>query len=182
MLSEASLAEIAVKHGVIKENVQGRATELASMVFYGSEVCAGAWACGWANGRWAKPGTDHFAIGRAPVDLSVGALGLLASAFDMFGPMNMHVAHISMGAAASYWARVGQRQGETSRAVAHVATAPRRQVTGAKVHHLGPVPRTRPEPSPAVVTVHAQAPAPAAAPPPRPPPPPPPPDPYAWAR
>jgi hypothetical protein len=178
MLTEASLAEIATKHGIIKENVQGRATELASIVFYGSEVAVGAWATGWANGRWAKPGTDHFAIGKAPVDLSVGALGLLASAFDVFGPLNMHVAHVSMGAAASYWARMGQRQGEASRAAAHVATAPR-QVAAGKVHRLGPVPRAQPSPSPSanvrlhvVPPVQAQpAPVPAPAP-----------DLYAWAR
>lgn len=115
MLSEANLAEIATKHGLIKSNVKGRATEIASMAFGGAEVMLGATAAGYVNGRWASAGKDHFALGGIPMDLAVGALGLIASAFDAFGPMNSHVAHIAMGTSAAYFVRLGMTQGNMAR-------------------------------------------------------------------
>ena len=115
MLSEANLAEIAAKHGLLKDNVKGRGTEIASLAFGGAEVFLGAAGAGYVNGRWASPGKDHFAIGGIPMDLATGALGLLAAAFDAFGPMNSHVAHLAMGTSAAYFVRLGMNQGNMAR-------------------------------------------------------------------
>lgn len=125
MLSTEALMEIANKHNTLKEGVKGRGTEIATIAIHGAEVAAGAFACGYANGRWSKPGTGVATIGNVPLDLGVGAIGLLASALDAFGPMNLHVAHIGLGAAAVYFARVGAQKGEAARALTHQATAPR---------------------------------------------------------
>jgi hypothetical protein len=115
MLSESSLAEIAAKHGLLKENVKGRGTEIAALAFGGAEVFLGATAAGYANGRWASAGKDHFALGGIPMDLATGALGLLAAAFDAFGPLNSHVAHLSFGTASAYFVRLGMAQGNMAR-------------------------------------------------------------------
>lgn len=123
MLSEANLAEIAAKHGLLANNVKGRGTEIASLAFGGAEVFLGATAAGYVNGRWASPGKDHFALGGIPMDLATGALGLLAAAFDVFGPMNSHVAHIAMGTSAAYFVRLGMTQGNMAREKTQQATA-----------------------------------------------------------
>jgi hypothetical protein len=123
MLSEANLAEIAAKHGLLKENVKGRGTEIAALAFGGVEVFAGAVAAGYVNGRWASAGKDHFALGGIPMDLATGAVGLLAAAFDAFGPFNSHVAHLAMGTSAAYFVRLGMNQGNMAREKAQQAQA-----------------------------------------------------------
>ena len=57
------------------------------------------------------------------MDLATGALGLLAAAFDVFGPMNSHVAHIAMGTSAAYFVRLGMTQGNMAREKTQQATA-----------------------------------------------------------
>jgi len=110
-LNEQTLSLIAQKHGILKQNVQGRGTEIATMVFQNAEVFAGAFGSGWMNGRFAARGKDHAAIGGVPLDLTIGAVGALAAALDAFGPMNTHVAHLAMGVGAGYFYRLGLGNG-----------------------------------------------------------------------
>lgn len=113
-LNEQTLSLIAQKHGILKESVKGRGTEIATLVFQNAEVFAGAFGSGWLNGRFAAKGKDHAAIGGVPLDLTIGAVGALAAALDAFGPMNSHVAHLAMGVGAGYFYRVGLGSGVKS--------------------------------------------------------------------
>jgi len=136
-LSEQTLSAIAEKHGIIKDAVKGRGTEIATLVFQNAEVFAGAFGAGWANGRFAAKGKDHMALGGVPLDLAAGALGSIAAAFDAFGPMNTHVAHLAMGVASGYFYRMGLNQGSVANEKMN-APPPAPQVSAPQTAALAP--------------------------------------------
>jgi len=73
----------------------------------GAEVFGGAMLAGIAKGRYGK---DAMTIAKVPADLLVGTLGVLASPWL---PLSHHVAHVSMGLAASYGTQLGFGLGDT---------------------------------------------------------------------
>jgi hypothetical protein len=75
------------------------------------EVGGTAGLMGYANGRMAEAGSDHYAVAGVPVDLGVAAgMHLLAFAGG-FGKYKEHGHNIGDGALAAYAYRVGNAMG-----------------------------------------------------------------------
>ena len=120
MLNENTLATIAAQHG-IRFNADGkpsRAEKIATIAFAAAETSAGAFAMGYINGRFRTPKRDYAELMGLPVDLTVGTVGMLASLIGVFGPLDPHVASLSAGVAAAYFARLGSKAGQGSQQAA----------------------------------------------------------------
>lgn len=120
MLNENTLATIAARHGVSaflgkSRSEKSRPEEIATMLFSGVETAGAALGMGYLNGRLQTEGKDHWELFGLPVDLTVGVTGVVASIFGVFGPLDSHVASVSAGVAAAYFARLGLTKGVEAR-------------------------------------------------------------------
>lgn len=120
MLNENTLATIAARHGVSafigkERSSRSRPEEIATMLFSSVETVGAALGMGYLNGRLQTEGKDHWELFGLPVDLTVGVTGVIASVFGVFGPLDGHVASVSAGVAAAYFARLGLTKGVEAR-------------------------------------------------------------------
>jgi hypothetical protein len=121
VLNENTLATIAAQHGINilgRDGKPSRAEKIATIAFSAAETAGGAFAMGYINGRFRTPKRDHAELFGLPVDLTIGTVGMLASLMGLFGPLDSHVASLSAGAAAAYFARLGAKTGYGSQQAA----------------------------------------------------------------
>lgn len=121
MLNENTLSTIAAQHGIRflgGEGKPSRAEKIATIAFSAAETSAGAFAMGYINGRFRTPKRDYAELMGLPVDLTVGTVGMLASLMGVFGPLDPHVASLSAGVTAAYFARLGAQTGAGSQRAA----------------------------------------------------------------
>lgn len=121
LLNQNTLATIAAQHGINlvgKDSEKSKAEKIATIAFSAAETAGGAFAMGYINGRFRTPKRDHAELFGLPIDLTVGTVGILASVMGFFGPLDSHVASLSAGAAAAYFARLGAKTGYGSQQAA----------------------------------------------------------------
>ncbi len=124
MKSDALAAMARVASGIHKtaanDGLRETAISKARIVFGTFETQATTFGMAYANGRWGGdegeisfpvPGTSV----RAPLDLTLGFIGLTFSLFGLFGPFGEHVANVADGFVSNWMVRAGQSLGASHR-------------------------------------------------------------------